>query len=98
MQCKDIPDAPIVEFVWSVNDGDRWANNSFQDERDVRQAMPGTFDIPWKLAWAKMNQLIKRGLIDGCPCGCRGDYVVTEKGCQFIGRGHHRRFMNGEHY
>lgn len=27
-----------------------------------------------------MNQLIYKGIIDGCPCGCRGDYELTDKG------------------
>lgn len=89
MQCKDIPDQPIIEFVWNVNNANRWANNSFQDDGDVVHAMPS--EAPWKLRLAKMNQLLKRGLIDGCACGCRGDYVVTAKGCEFIGRAKHVR-------
>ncbi len=30
--------------------------------------------IPWKVLMAKADKLIKRGLMDGCTCGCRGDF------------------------
>lgn len=33
-------------------------------------------DVPWKVSLAKARKLIKRGLLDGCACGCRGDYVI----------------------
>lgn len=37
-------------------------------------------DIPDKLALAKMRMLIRKGLVDGCGCGCRGDFELTGKG------------------
>lgn len=76
MQCKDIPDRPILEFLWSL-DG-RWAT-WFGDQFDnsVTHAMPS---VPRKLALAKMRMLIRRGLVAGCGCGCRGDFVLTDKG------------------
>lgn len=76
MQCKDIPDPPILEFLAALNG--RWAT-WFGDEYDnsVTRAMPG---VPAKLALAKMRMLIRRGVVDGCPCGCRGDFVLTDKG------------------
>lgn len=33
-------------------------------------------DMPWKVVLAKARSLIRRGLIDGCSCGCRGDFEV----------------------
>lgn len=27
-----------------------------------------------------MASLIRRGLVDGCGCGCRGDFMITDKG------------------
>ena len=33
-------------------------------------------DMPWKVTLAKARKLIKRGLLDGCACGCRGDFVI----------------------
>lgn len=32
--------------------------------------------MPWKVVLAKARSLIRRGLIDGCDCGCRGDFKV----------------------
>jgi hypothetical protein len=76
MQCKDIPDRPIIEML-DRNPG-QWHNWCFANEYDVTRAMPeGT---PEKLKLAKMRVLIGRGLVDGCPCGCRGDFVITTKG------------------
>ena len=76
MQCKDIPDAPILAFL--AQRPGVWHNWYFGDDRDVHLAMPA--DVPDKLVVAKMNRLMQRGLVDGCSCGCRGDYVITDKG------------------
>lgn len=43
----------------------------------VALAMPG---VPWRLRLRKMDSLIRRGLAEGCACGCRGDFELTEKG------------------
>jgi hypothetical protein len=79
MQCKDIPDRPILEFLDKLNG--RWATwfgNEF--DNSVTHAMPPGVDN--KLALAKMRKMIKRAVVKGCPCGCRGDFVITEKGKQ----------------
>jgi len=78
-QCKDIPDTPILEFlsdllgVWAT-----WFPKVEGGMPSVLDAMPE--DTPPKLALAKMKQLVKRGLVDGCGCGCRGDFRITDKG------------------
>ena len=71
MQCKDIPDIPILTFLLS-NKG------KFCTRHRVCLAMPN--DTPDKLLLAKMKMLIRRGLVEGCTCGCRGDFRITEKG------------------
>jgi hypothetical protein len=88
MQCKDIPDVPVLEFLENRklsqlpfpgapgtllvrNDGSLFANS-------VQHAMPAT--APLKLMRAKMASLIKRKLVNGCVCGCRGDFELTDKG------------------
>lgn len=80
MQCKDIPDEPILRFLEGLNG--EWANWYFGDENDVGCAMPAA--TPEKLKLAKMRMLIRRGLVDGCDCGCRGDFVLSEKGRRFL--------------
>lgn len=82
MQCKDIPDAPVLQFLADLNG--RWAtwywSDDLKPDNSVVAAMPdGT---PEKLALAKMRVLMKRGLVDGCNCGCRGDFVLTAKGAE----------------
>lgn len=83
MQCKDIPDKPILEFLakhqgkWST-----WGKGYSMPT--VQDAMPpGT---PTKLQLAKMAQLVKKGLSGGCTCGCRGDWEITDKGLELIGQ------------
>ena len=81
MQCKDIPDKPILQFLGSLNgDWANWFGNDYANS--VTRAMP--VDTPPKLALAKMRMLMRRGLVHGCPCGCRGDFVLTEKGAAVI--------------
>jgi hypothetical protein len=47
-------------------------------ENSVQNAMPP--GIPDKLALSKMRALMRRGLVDGCACGCRGDFTLSIKG------------------
>jgi len=35
-------------------------------------------DVPEKVVLAKLRKLLKRGLVAGCACGCRGDWRVVE--------------------
>lgn len=87
MQCKDIPTLPILEYLDKYGGiGCVWWEGNFR--RSVRQAMPEVSD---KLALAKMRQLMSKGLIDGCDCGCRGDFELTDKG-----RSHILELMNYE--
>lgn len=87
MQCKDIPDAPILRFVQKHGGiGCNWFDAVYAggsvNERSVRHAMPD--GLPDKLVLAKMRQMMARGVVNGCPCGCRGDYEITEKGLREI--------------
>lgn len=40
---------------------------------DVQAALP-TF--PPKVVRAKLAALVRRGVLDGCTCGCRGDFFI----------------------
>lgn len=95
MQCKDIPDEPVLRFLadlpWNSMGSMRWQSKGtwFGDEtyfpdNSVLHAMPS--GTPEKLGLAKMRMLMRRGLVDGCPCGCRGDFELTDKGRAFIGK------------
>ncbi len=77
MQCKDIPDGPILELL-NRNPGEchTWFDGA--QENSIRPAFPG--NCPEKLMLAKMGMMIRRGVVDGCACGCRGDFLITDKG------------------
>lgn len=77
MQCKDIEDGPLLLFVArKESEKGGWVNTwDFE---------PPYSDLPDNLFRAKMGGLIRRGLLTGCNCGCRGDYETTAKGRQFI--------------
>lgn len=84
MKAADIPDAAILRIVERVTSthmpGSRdpypWATMF-----DVEPAFP---DAPYKVVHAKARALIRRGLLDGCDCGCRGDWSLTDKGRAFL--------------
>ena len=77
VQCKDIPDEPILQFLLK-------AKGNPCSWYFVRNALPKNFFAPKKLILAKMSQLIKKGLINGCTCGCRGDFEITPKGEEYL--------------
>jgi len=66
MQCKDIDDGIILEALERGNE----IGVSVDDLLEVIQ-------VDRKLLLAKMSKLIRRGLVDGCACGCRGDFTLT---------------------
>jgi hypothetical protein len=76
MQCKDIPDEPILRFL--AQRPGVWHNWNFGNENDVHLAMPPK--TPEKLVLGKMRMLMRRGLVTGCGCGCRGDFEITDRG------------------
>lgn len=87
---KDIPDRPVLKFLRDImSEGYRCVGWHDLQPRDkycptVLDAMPpGTTE---KLAHSKMQSLIDRGLVDGCCCGCRGDYELTDEGHQQLSR------------
>lgn len=41
-------------------------------------------EFPRKVLLAKARRLIKRGLLTGCACGCRGDFELTLKGKELL--------------
>lgn len=81
LQARDIPDAPILAFLADLppyENGQRrtWATWYRESNAAVQHAMPA--GTPDKLALAKMRSMIRRGLIQGCPCGCRGDFRLPD--------------------
>lgn len=75
MQAKDIPELPVLAFIAA---SPRWCTLFVGFENSVANAMPAR--TPPKVMRAKMQSLIKRGLVTGCTCGCRGEFEITDKG------------------
>jgi hypothetical protein len=83
MKCSDISDRAVLEFL-AQHQGEWSTHGHGYSMPTVQDAMPpGT---PLKLQLAKMRQLHRRGFVGGCPCGCRGDWEITDKGLAFIGQ------------
>jgi hypothetical protein len=93
MKCSDIDDLAILVHISYQNP---WANlfelaGVMWENSPTAVACKGSQDyselkvLPYNLVKAKMRRLLKRGLVDGCACGCRGDFTLTEKGKQYIG-------------
>lgn len=81
LQTKDIPTEPVLEFLAGLRGAPAawWKSEGIPT---VASVFPG---IPEKLLLAKMRSLLKRQFVEGCACGCRGDFVITEKGREFLG-------------
>lgn len=78
MKCSDIPDEPILEFLRKLGrtPASLYSPDTIVDGKNsICHCMPpGT---PEKLRLAKMRRLIKKRLVVGCPCGCRGDFLLA---------------------
>lgn len=67
LQAKHVPDEAFLAVVDRVaREERRWTLTS-----DLEPAL----GVPRKVILAKARALIRRGVIDGCGCGCRGDFV-----------------------
>jgi DNA-binding Lrp family transcriptional regulator len=72
MKASDISDAAFVE---AVSESARARGHRDATRWDVAERL----GFPEKVVLAKGRRLIKRGLITGCACGCRGDWEVVPR-------------------
>lgn len=87
---RDIPDALFLDAIRAARGAHgvpRWATRwdveaalgGLPLPRDFAvQDVPG---VPSKVVLAKAKRLINRKVIDGCPCGCRGDFEIPGEVC-----------------
>ena len=76
IQTKDIDTLKILKYLESVFPK---CVSAYEDcELSIFNVIPK--ETPFKLILSKMKLLIKKGFVDGCGCGCRGDFVITKKG------------------
>lgn len=59
-----------------------WAYIEFSGHRAAQcwDIEPWYPSIPPKVVRAKLARLIAKGWLDGCACGCRGDFTLTAAG------------------
>lgn len=72
-QAKDITDQVMLAALAATRG--RHGVPQWSTLRDV-QAHLAT--LPPKVVQAKLRSMIKRKLIGGCACGCRGDFEIPE--------------------
>jgi hypothetical protein len=77
MKAADIGDARMLEVVREFND----AHSLWCLTYHLEECLP---DFPPKVILAKARQLIKRRLMDGCGCGCRGDFEILPAGRELL--------------
>lgn len=83
IQCKHIPTKPILKWLHDRKvAGKGWALMFEGYDNSIFNCMPE--GIPYKLALAKMRNLIEKGYVDGCSCGCRGDFEILPKGTEYL--------------
>jgi hypothetical protein len=71
---QDIPDEAFLEAVRRTP-GVSYRPGAWRMRWDVQDTLEAQLGpIPGNLFLAKAARLIHRGLLGGCPCGCRGDY------------------------
>ena len=96
IQAKHVPTLPILAFLKRREDawpgpgsflpatGFWWPVGDPYYYDSVKSAMPP--ETPYKVGLAKMRRLVDQGLVSGCPCGCRGDYTVTDSGAEYLAK------------
>lgn len=88
LQTKNLSDDVVLILLskyqgqWGFFNGNKinfFVNGTIKEEKVFKET------IPIKLIRSKYKSLVKRGLIGGCYCGCRGDFEITDKGLEKIG-------------
>jgi hypothetical protein len=87
VKAADISDR---EFVAAVDCVERetgmwamWWMNTRMQRLSLDEALPR---FPRKVLLAKARRVLGRGYLEGCACGCRGDFQVTPEGAKLLDR------------
>jgi hypothetical protein len=71
LQAKNISDTRMFEALAAVrgkNGAPKWSSLY-----DVLEQVP---EYPPKVVLAKLRGMVKRKILEGCACGCRGDFEL----------------------
>jgi hypothetical protein len=75
MKTADLDPLDILKFLHGRT---TWATLHGGYENSIDQAYPP--EVPRKVLLSKLRNLLKKGWITGCGCGCRGDFEITPAG------------------
>lgn len=78
MKASDLPDRAMLAVVAALTQEHEHATVTIWKVCEI------FFNVPPKVVHAKLRRLIRRGLVDGCYCGCRGDFSLTVNGRQAL--------------
>ena len=67
MKASDITDERILEVMAETRL--EWGVSLLYD---IQKALP---EFPPKVVLAKLRQMVNKKRLDGCACGCRGDFA-----------------------
>lgn len=84
IQAKDIPDKALIDLVdklWNIPN----ARVTLTGEVYIHYSSGAKLSdickvwdtIPVKVIQLKLKKLVDRKLLDGCPCGCSGNFTVV---------------------
>lgn len=86
IQAKDIPDKALIDLIDRLWNAPRAYLDAAGELVVFYPTAASIFDIckqwdaiPVKVIQTKLKSLKKRNLIDGCVCGCRGDFTVVHE-------------------
>jgi hypothetical protein len=87
VQAKDIPDDALVDLVKALQGAPIAYIHGGGREVEMSKIPRAMFTdicnlwstVPPKVIQTKLKKLVERGLIDGCACGCRGEFTVIEQ-------------------
>jgi hypothetical protein len=91
VQAKHVPELAILQAMARHADGKWWTHWPYNmddpgDPWSLLTAVPELAAFPDRVLRAKLGTLVRRGLLDGCDCGCRGDWVILPKGREALAR------------
>lgn len=86
LQAKHLPDLSMLTTIAAISAAKKDENYGSDVSPwvliwELERVMP---HVPEKVIRAKMKSLLRRGLIEGCSCGCRGDYYILPKGYAYL--------------
>lgn len=72
MKASDIKDSEILDAIKmcrGLHGVPQWSSLS-----DIQKLL---FNFPSKMVLAKLKSMVKRNILHGCTCGCRGDFEIV---------------------